>query len=118
MNYETVSCEPSDGIGVIRLNRPQNINALNRPMTTELFQTFSRMQQAKVKSVIFTGTEKFYDWNRHQGNRRYPITDGRNMDIKSAITYRVRCFEILFTRADKKERIRTFIAKKPQLIDR
>ena len=47
------------------------------------------------------------------------VNGGMNMDIKSAMAYEARCFEILFSTADQKEGMKAFIEKrKPAFTDR
>jgi len=40
------------------------------------------------------------------------VNDGINMDLRSAIAYEARCFELLFSTEDQKEGINSFIDKK------
>jgi enoyl-CoA hydratase/carnithine racemase len=40
------------------------------------------------------------------------VNGGRNMDIKSAMAYEARCFEILFSTEDQKEGMKAFIEKR------
>ncbi|MBP1760257.1 MAG: crt1, partial [Firmicutes bacterium] len=40
------------------------------------------------------------------------VNGGLNMDIKSAIAYEARCFEILFSTEDQKEGMNAFIEKR------
>lgn len=40
------------------------------------------------------------------------VNGGMNMDVKSAITYEARCFEILFSTEDQKEGTRAFLEKR------
>jgi len=40
------------------------------------------------------------------------VNGGMNMDIKSAIAYEARCFEILFSTEDQKEGMRAFVEKR------
>jgi len=47
------------------------------------------------------------------------VNSGLNMDIKSAVAYEARCFEILFSTEDQKEGMSAFIEKrKPEFKDR
>ncbi len=47
------------------------------------------------------------------------VNGGLNMDIRSALAYEARCFEILFSTEDQKEGMRAFIEKrKPEFKDR
>jgi enoyl-CoA hydratase len=47
------------------------------------------------------------------------VNGGLNMDIKSAVAYEARCFEILFSTADQKEGMKAFVEKrKPAFTNR
>jgi enoyl-CoA hydratase/carnithine racemase len=60
-SYETLIVEPDDGFVVIRLNRPQALNALNTAMMTELALALDAADaDAAVRCVILTGSEKAF----------------------------------------------------------
>ncbi len=44
--------------------------------------------------------------------RKFAVDRGLNMDIKSAIAYEARCFELLFSTDDQKEGMKAFMAKR------
>ena len=47
------------------------------------------------------------------------INGGMNMDMKSAMAYEARCFEILFSTEDQKQGVTAFVEKrKPVFTDR
>ena len=43
---------------------------------------------------------------------KFTVDDGLNMDIKSAIAYEARCFELLFSTTDQKEGMKAFVEKR------
>jgi enoyl-CoA hydratase len=45
VNFETLQFEVTDAIGVITLNRPETINALNQTMIAELEKAFDILDQ-------------------------------------------------------------------------
>jgi len=50
---------------------------------------------------------------------KFAVNSGMNMDIKSAMSYEARCFEILFSTEDQKEGVKAFIEKRrPAFKDR
>lgn len=60
-NYETILTSVDDGIALIQLNRPRVLNAINRPMVTELldaFESFDRNDE--VKAIVLTGSERAF----------------------------------------------------------
>ncbi|MFC7370078.1 enoyl-CoA hydratase/isomerase family protein [Fictibacillus iocasae] len=59
--YETITVSVTDGIALISLNRPRVLNAINRPMVTELldvFETYDRDDE--VKAFVLTGTGRAF----------------------------------------------------------
>ena len=56
MSYETILYEEDNHIGLLTLNRPQTVNALNLKMIEELEQVFHDLNDSeKVRVVILTG---------------------------------------------------------------
>lgn len=54
--FETLLLEKQDGVGIITLNRPERLNALNRALTTELEQALTRFESDdELKAIIVTG---------------------------------------------------------------
>lgn len=61
MDYKTILYQKSDGIAVIRLNRPKSLNALCRELIDELELVFSDIaDDQEVAIAIITGTEKAF----------------------------------------------------------
>jgi len=57
MNFETILFEEKDNIGLLTLNRPKTINALNQKMIEELDGLFDTLNQnASVRVLIITGS--------------------------------------------------------------
>jgi enoyl-CoA hydratase/carnithine racemase len=47
---------PADGVALLRLNRPERLNALNQALVDELFASFARITRERdVRVVILTG---------------------------------------------------------------
>ena len=56
MSYETILYEEGNHIGLLTLNRPQTVNALNLKMIEELEQVFHDLNDSeKVRVLILTG---------------------------------------------------------------
>lgn len=55
MSEPTVTYESDDGVAVIRLNRPEKLNALNTQLVDELEQTWSRFEASDDRAAVFTG---------------------------------------------------------------
>ncbi|MGD0779485.1 MAG: enoyl-CoA hydratase-related protein [Dehalococcoidales bacterium] len=57
MTYKTLLYKKKDGIGIVTLNRPEALNALNSAVYTELYDVFEAMENDdEVRAVILTGS--------------------------------------------------------------
>ncbi|NAY91505.1 enoyl-CoA hydratase [Muricauda sp. JGD-17] len=57
MNYENIYIEEDDQIGIITINRPKKLNALNRRTIEELHVAFKELEDDKeIKVIILTGS--------------------------------------------------------------
>ena len=61
MSYETILVETKGKVGVVRLNRPQALNALNAQLNAELTAALDAFEaDANIACVIITGNEKAF----------------------------------------------------------
>jgi enoyl-CoA hydratase len=61
MSYENIIVESRGRVGMIRLNRPQALNALNRALMTELGQAIAEFEADKnIGCIVITGSEKAF----------------------------------------------------------
>ena len=61
MAYENIISETRDAVGIITLNRPKALNALNSQLIDELNAALSAFQEnASIGCVIITGNEKAF----------------------------------------------------------
>ena len=61
MSYETVSFENRAGIGIITLNRPERLNAINRAMIDELNALLDVIERDEsVRVVVLTGAGRAF----------------------------------------------------------
>ena len=61
MAYETLLVEITDHVAVIRLNRPEALNALNAQLMDELARALRAAQDnEKVRCIVLTGSEKAF----------------------------------------------------------
>lgn len=59
--YETLIVEPRDAVTLIRLNRPQALNALNSQVLTELIAAFAAYDaDPSQRCLVLTGSEKAF----------------------------------------------------------
>lgn len=58
---ELVLDYPSDGVAVVRLNRPEATNALNLSLQAQLSETFAALSaDARVRAIVLTGGERVF----------------------------------------------------------
>ncbi|MEZ5673946.1 MAG: enoyl-CoA hydratase [Thalassovita sp.] len=61
MAYETIIVEIEDHVALVKLNRPDALNALNAQLLTELADAMGAAQKNdKVRCIVLTGTEKAF----------------------------------------------------------
>ncbi|WP_295046053.1 enoyl-CoA hydratase [uncultured Paracoccus sp.] len=61
MAYETIIVEIEDSVALIRLNRPEALNALNSALIAELGQALTDADRNdKVRCIVLTGSEKAF----------------------------------------------------------
>jgi enoyl-CoA hydratase len=61
MAYETLIVEIEDHVGLIRLNRPDALNALNSQLLGELACALKAMEEnEKVRAIVLTGSDKAF----------------------------------------------------------
>jgi enoyl-CoA hydratase len=61
MSTENILVETHDKVGLIRLNRPQALNALNRALMRELAAAVDAFEaDSKIACVVITGSEKAF----------------------------------------------------------
>ena len=61
MAYETIIVENRDRVGVIKLNRPNALNALNGQLIAELTQALDAFEEdAEIGCIVITGNDKAF----------------------------------------------------------
>jgi len=61
MTYETILVETQGRVGLIRLNRPKALNALNRTLLKELMQALETFDADEtIGAMVVTGNDKFF----------------------------------------------------------
>jgi enoyl-CoA hydratase len=61
MNYQNIVVETKGRVGIIRLNRPQALNALNRALVAELIQAIDAYEtDAGIGCILLTGNDKAF----------------------------------------------------------
>jgi enoyl-CoA hydratase len=61
MAFETIVVELVDHVSIIRLNRPDQLNALNSQLLTELAEALAEADASdKVRAIVITGSERAF----------------------------------------------------------
>jgi len=61
MSYQNIIVETKGRVGIIRLNRPQALNALNRALVAELIQAIDAFEaDAGIGCLLITGNDKAF----------------------------------------------------------
>jgi enoyl-CoA hydratase len=61
MSYENIVVETKGRVGIIKLNRPQALNALNRALVAELFQAIDAYEaDDAIGCMLLTGSDKAF----------------------------------------------------------
>ncbi|HFC05216.1 MAG TPA: enoyl-CoA hydratase, partial [Rhizobiales bacterium] len=61
MTYENILCETRDAVGLITLNRPKALNALNSALIGELNQALKAFNDDQaIGCIVITGSEKAF----------------------------------------------------------
>lgn len=61
MIYETILVEAEDGVGILTLNRPDKLNAMNRQLMTELQEALKRFEADDgIGVIVFTGAGRAF----------------------------------------------------------
>ncbi|PWL19438.1 enoyl-CoA hydratase [Falsochrobactrum shanghaiense] len=61
MAYETIVVETRGGVGLVRLNRPQALNALNGRVLDELTEALAGFDtDGRIGAIVLTGSEKAF----------------------------------------------------------
>lgn len=55
-NFETITFEMRDEFGVLTLNRPDKLNALNGKVLSELKEVLTSLKSSDIKGMVFTGS--------------------------------------------------------------
>jgi enoyl-CoA hydratase len=56
MNYQTIIVEKKNGYAIVKLNRPNEMNAIDKNMRRELFDVFTELEiDQEVNAIIITG---------------------------------------------------------------
>jgi enoyl-CoA hydratase len=60
-DYEVIQIEKDNGVAILRLNRPERLNAVNGAMHSELMQVFLDVQSdAAVRAAVLTGAGRAF----------------------------------------------------------
>jgi len=61
MTFETIKYNAADGIGLLTLDRPDKLNAFNRPMLAEITEALDQAaDEEATRVVVITGTDRAF----------------------------------------------------------
>ena len=61
MQWQTILLEQRNGVGLITLNRPQALNALNNQLIVEVNQALDQLEKdPEIGCIVITGSEKAF----------------------------------------------------------
>ena len=61
MSYETILLDIEDGVGIVTLNRPDKLNAMNRRLSSELHDVVKRLEgDDAVGCIVITGAGRAF----------------------------------------------------------
>jgi len=60
MTFETVTYELSGGVATIAMNRPESLNALSTPLTTDLNTAFGNAMGEGARAIVLTGNGRAF----------------------------------------------------------
>jgi enoyl-CoA hydratase/carnithine racemase len=97
MDYQTIVVEAEDGIGIVTLNRPDKLNAMNRQLSRELHDAVKRFEvDDRVGCIVVTGAGRAFSaggdiHEQREDDRRYSdeelaqLRGGRHNSLDIAI---------------------------------
>jgi enoyl-CoA hydratase/carnithine racemase len=97
MDYQTIVVEAEDGVGIVTLNRPDKLNAMNRQLSRELHDAIKRFEvDDRVGCIVVTGAGRAFSaggdiHEQREDDRRYSDEDlaqlrgGRHNSLDIAI---------------------------------
>jgi enoyl-CoA hydratase len=77
MNYEHILVEEEDGVGIVTLNRPDKLNAMNRRLSSELREAVKRFEaDDSIACIVVTGAGRAFSaggdiHEQREDDRRY-----------------------------------------------
>ncbi len=78
MKFETISYNLTDGVAVVTLNRPKQLNAMNTQMRAELQYILPQAPKDGARALVLTGAGRAFCSGQDFGNQ----TDASNIDLE------------------------------------
>ncbi len=60
MAWETIDFEEENGLALVRLNRPEALNALDRQMAKDLYEVCERCDEPEVRAMVLSGAGRAF----------------------------------------------------------
>jgi 2-(1,2-epoxy-1,2-dihydrophenyl)acetyl-CoA isomerase len=80
MTFQTITYTEADGLGVLTLNRPEVMNALNSAMRTEIREAFAHAF-GSVRALVLTGTGRAFCTGQDLSDR----VAGQDFDVEAIL---------------------------------
>ena len=80
MDYQTITSEITDGVGVITFNRPDVMNALNKRMRIEITHAV-KAAEASARCIVLTGAGRAFCSGQDLGDR----ANAANIDLERTL---------------------------------
>jgi 2-(1,2-epoxy-1,2-dihydrophenyl)acetyl-CoA isomerase len=89
MSEQTVILERVEGVGVIRLNRPQVYNAVNNQMSVELLEVLRAVREdSSIRAVVLTGAGKAFCSGQDLNDRSAMQKSGETISLGDSVRNR------------------------------
>jgi len=86
MDFETLIFEEESGVGIITLNRPANLNAINYKMIREYVDALKAIREDDgIRAVIVTGSGKGFCSGADLGSVEIPLNVMKSLEMRSYV---------------------------------
>lgn len=89
MSEQTVILTKEDGVGIIKLNRPQVFNAINNQLSAELVEKLKEASEdPEIRAVVFTGEGKAFCSGQDLKDRSVMEMKGEHISLGESVRAR------------------------------
>lgn len=108
MSYECISYEEIDNVGLIKLNRPRVLNAMNRQLWLDMLDALERARsEPRIKVLVFTGEGRAFSSGAD-------LKDSQDRSLEALMDYEIEgCLACVSTK-ERQESLDGFARRKEQ----